>query len=34
VKLHGGDIGVESVRDKGSTFTIRVPLGAPLRHAA
>lgn len=34
VKLHGGDIGVESVKDKGSTFTIRVPLGAPLRHAA
>lgn len=34
VKLHGGDIGVESIKDKGSTFTIRVPLGAPVRHAA
>src|SRR5690606_31249919 len=27
VRLHGGSIGVESVRREGTTFTVRVPLG-------
>ena len=30
VALHGGEVGVESELGKGSAFTVRVPLGAPV----
>ncbi len=33
VKLHGGTMGVESAVDRGTTFTVRVPLGATHEHA-
>lgn len=34
MRLHGGDVTVQSVPDRGSTFTIRMPLKAPLSLAA
>ncbi len=34
MRLHGGDIAVQSVPDKGSTFSIRMPLRTPLSKAA
>lgn len=34
MRLHGGDVTVQSVPDRGSTFSIRMPLKAPLSRAA
>ncbi|MGH7243444.1 MAG: ATP-binding protein [Phycisphaerales bacterium] len=34
MRLHGGDVTVQSVPDRGSTFSIRMPLKAPLSMAA
>lgn len=34
MRLHGGDVTVQSVPDRGSTFSIRMPLKAPLSKAA